>query len=655
MDLKRTEMILTKYYKEEIRLEQSPILLDHEIFDEYYYELADKLINNYYKTKQQIRNLLNTLTLRDTDVDVRFHNIKNKQLIHNIHSKQQGQLVEITGKIIKTTKTFPQITLAAYECSECGGVSNEIIKPDAKIKEVKKYSCNKCGRTGNHIFNKLLSEFDDVQIITVQETREDAKDGYKPAEIKCILRNEDTDTVKAGDMVTLNGVVELRNTMQKNLFDEYILVEYIETENEDYGQIELTPEEVQEVITASKEEDIYTKFMESIAPTIYGCDEIKEAVVLQLFGSDTVSVQNMHLRGDIHVLLVGDAGLGKSQILKFVSDLSPRGIYTSGKSSSGAGLTAVAMQDANGGWTLEAGAMVLADKGLLAIDELDKMSETDRSSIHEALEQQTISVSKAGMNTTLDTRCSVLAAANPKFGNFDQWDSKLSLADQINLSEPILSRFDLTFIMIDNGDDDDLMLDSLFEAVDVEPPFTMDFMRKYISYAKQEIHPALTPETRKELRAFYKKWRKHHKETGSGPAATMRQSGGLMRLAKASARVRLSDKVCMEDVQRATRLSQYCIDQYETQMSGESVEQIGYREKLDNKKTHNKLVHEIKLLARDYENKIPSSTIFRRMKEFGMSKNFVEAWLTDMDKNDKMVGDVTTGYWSCNGEWYKEK
>ena len=655
MDLKRTELLLRKFYDKEIRNEETPILINHGILDTHYYEIADQLIHNYYTTKDNIKTILNDITLRPTNIDVKFYNIQNKELIHNIHSQQQGQLIEITGKIIRTTKPFPQVTVAAYECSDCCNITRELIKPEQKIKETKKFTCARCNHTSTHSFDKMASKFDDVQIITVQENREDAPDGHKPAEIKCILKNEDVDTIKAGDIVTLNGVVELRNSQQKNLFEEYILVEYIQNENEDYGQIELTDDEIKEILKVSLDEDIILKFRDSIAPTIYGCDEIKEAVVLQLFGSDREERYNSYTRGDIHILLVGDAGLGKSQILKFVSNLAPRGIYTSGKSSSGAGLTAVAMQDANGGWTLEAGAMVLADKGFLCIDELDKMSETDRSSMHEALEQQTISVSKAGLNTTLDSRCSVLAAANPKFGSFDEYNTKFSLTQQINLGDTLQSRFDLIFIMIDNGSNEEDMLDSLFDDVDVEVPFDPDFIRKYISYAKQEIHPRFTPEAKVLMKDFFATWRKHHRDTRSGPSVTNRQSGALKRLSKAAARARLSDKVEEVDVQRAVRLAQYCIDSFETQMSEDHVEKVGYIEDINNKDTNDKLLREIKFLAADYENCIPANTIYKRMSEYNISQSFVSSWLRSMDSNELMICDVSSNAWSCVGEWYKKE
>jgi len=194
---------------------------------------------------------------------------------------------------------------------------------------------------------------------------------------------------------------------------------------------------------------IYDNVKRSIAPSIYGYDEVKEALALQLFSGVSKGLPDgTRIRGDIHILLVGDPGIAKSQLLRYISKLSPRGIYTSGKSSTSAGLTATAVKDelGDGRWTIEAGALVLADKGIACIDEMDKMRSEDRSALHEAMEQQTISVAKAGVMATLKSRCALLAAANPKFGRFDKFEG---IAQQINLSPALMSRFDLIFVLTD--------------------------------------------------------------------------------------------------------------------------------------------------------------------------------------------------------------
>jgi len=651
---RRIEQILMGKYEENIRQEQNPFMINHAMIDVLYPELADLLITKYPTTKETIKRIINNLTLHDTNLTPRFYNIQNKQAIHNIHSQQQGKLVEITGKVIKTTTVFQQITMAAYQCSQCFNISHEVVKHDTKIKKSKQFTCMKCNRKNWQKLNVEHSTFEDIQIITVQENRDDALDGHKPSEIQCILTGDMIQSVKSGDAVILNGLVELRNASERNMFKEFIIVENIQSENEDYEQIQLTQEDIDEILLASKDEHLITNLRESIAPSIFGCNEIKEAVLLQLFGSDRINVQGSLKRGDIHILLVGDAGLGKSQILKFVSDIAPRGIYTSGKSSSGAGLTATATKDVNGVWTLEAGAMVLADKGFLCIDELDKMSDNDRSSMHEALEQQTISVSKAGLNTTLDSRCSVLAAANPKFGSFDQRNTKLSLAQQINLPDTLQSRFDLIFIMLDTMENDNLMLEQMFGISEDKSVYSVDFIRKYISYAKENVHPEFIKESMLLIQKYYLEWRQHQRDTSTSTKVTARQLDALMRLSRASARVRLSDVVEVDDVERAFSLAKYCMNRHETEFVESTHEQVGYKEDVNDKRTYEKLCEDIKRLSDDYENKIPSTVIKRHFKDLDFNWNFIERWLRSMDSDDKMVCDVTTGAWSCVGEWYKD-
>lgn len=653
IDDKRVEEILNRQYKNQILEKQSPLLINHGMIDTFYPELAEQIITHYKPIKPKITDIIKTLTIDNTKLPVEFYNIQNKKPIHDIHSKEQGQLVEIRGKITKTTTVYQQMKLAAYTCNQCGNITEEICQYNDKIKKTKNWVCNACNRKANHDINISKSTFEDVQMITVQEHRDDAIDGQKPVEIQCILTNKDIMKVKSGDEVILNGIVELRNTSDKNMFQEFIIVEHIENENTNYEQITISKEEEANIKQEAKHPDFINRLKNSIAPSIVGCDEIKEGVLLQLMGSDRIRLQGSTKRGDIHILLVGDAGLGKSQILKFVSELAPRGIYTSGKSSSGAGLTATATKDANDVWTLEAGAMVLADKGFLCIDELDKMSSNDRSAMHEALEQQTISIAKAGLTTTLDSRCSVLAAANPKFGSFDQRNSKFSLADQINLPDTLQSRFDLIFIMIDNPMNDKEMIRQMFTDAE-EPTFTVDFLRKYVAYAKENIHPDFDEHSKLLVQNYYLKWRRHYYDTNSGTMVTARQLEALMRLARASARARLSEVVVDEDVERAYKLAEYCINQFEAQIVEENTEKVGFKENLKDEKTHETMCRELARLADDYENKVPNRTLFRHLADKNFSKSFVEQWLRNMDAQEKLLLDVSSGEWSCIGEWYKK-
>jgi len=344
--------------------------------------------------------------------------------------------------------------------------------------------------------------------------------------------------------------------------------------------VEITEEDEKKILEISRLPDIYERMRESIAPTIYGMETEKDALVLQLFGGVPKTMPDgTRIRGDIHVLLVGDPGTAKSQILSYISKLAPRSIYASGKATSAAGLTAAAVRDefGEGHWTLEAGALVLADMGIACIDEIDKMSEQDRSALHQAMEQQEISVAKAGINATLKSRCAILAAANPKLGRFDEF---IPIHEQINMPPALLSRFDLIFSLIDRPDrerDSELALHILktHKAGEVReqrarvkesrytedeerkllervtPTFDPEFLRKYIAYAKRNIFPVMDDEAIERIKDYYVSLRASSEES---IPFTPRQLEAFVRLAEASARVRLSDRVTIEDAERAINI-----------------------------------------------------------------------------------------------------
>jgi replicative DNA helicase Mcm len=335
----------------------------------------------------------------------------------------------------------------------------------------------------------------------------------------------------------------------------------------------------------SRDPHLFDNIIDSISPTIYGLREVKAAVALQLFGGcHKVMDDGSVIRGDMHVLLVGDPGVAKSQLLRYMAQLSPRGIYASGKSASAAGLTATAVKDEDtGGWVLEAGALVLADGGLACIDELDKMTDQDRSSLHEAMESQRISVAKAGLTMALQCRCSMLAAANPKFGRFDTEGA--TIVSQIDLPPPLLSRFDLIFVLTDKPDEkydrkvtqhilnvhrrgearqfdgaeppEGVDIEQIKEStVNIKPKYTIDQLRKYVAYAKQHIVPVMTDSAAKLIEDTYVRIR-GSAEDGKTVPITARQLEAFVRIAEASAKMRLSSTVTDEDAQRAIDLVTY--------------------------------------------------------------------------------------------------
>ncbi|MFA6800383.1 MAG: minichromosome maintenance protein MCM, partial [Candidatus Methanomethylophilaceae archaeon] len=335
---------------------------------------------------------------RDAKVDIR-----------RLRAKNLGKLVAVEGLVRKVTTVRPRMTHALFNCARCGAeqwvsqkgmLLNEpmmCVNPDG--------SCNK--QSTRFILNDKESKYIDTQKIEIQESPEGLRGGAQPERLAGFLEDDISGAVTAGNRVTMNGIirsVEKPDRDKSTVFDIYMDILSIEFEQHEYDEIQITDADEKRILEMSKDPELFRQIVASISPTIYGLDEVKEALALQLFGGCHKDMDDgTSIRGDMHVLLIGDPGVAKSQLLRYMSSLAPRGIYASGKSASAAGLTAAAVKDdfGDGRWTLEAGALVLADKGLACIDELDKMTTQDRSSLHEAMESQKISVAKAGITATL--------------------------------------------------------------------------------------------------------------------------------------------------------------------------------------------------------------------------------------------------------------
>ena len=342
---------------------------------------------------------------------------------------------------------------------------------------------------------------------------------------------------------------------------------YTEAVQEDFYQIEISKDEKEDIIELSKDPAIYEKLISSMVPSIYGYEKIKEALLLQLLGGvHKKRTDGSTSRGDIHMLLVGDPGSGKSAMLKRVSSIAPKGRYVAGKGSTGAGLTAAVVKDEFlGGWSLEAGALVLSNNGVVAIDEMDKMGEEDRAAMHEALEQQSVSIAKANIQATLSAKTTVLAAANPKFGRFDPHGI---IAEQIDMPPTLINRFDLIFPikdLPDTSNDEKLArhILRLHQNADIsESEVPTQLLKKYIAYARQTSFPVIIESAFNEIKDFYVQMRNREvvdeKASRSIPISA-RQLEALVRLAEAHAKVRLSKEVTRKDARKAIELLTYCL------------------------------------------------------------------------------------------------
>ncbi|MCK9212815.1 MAG: minichromosome maintenance protein MCM, partial [Ignavibacteriaceae bacterium] len=337
---------------------------------------------------------------------------------------------------------------------------------------------------------------------------------------------------------------------------------------ETFEELDINDEDERQIHELSEDPKIFDNLAKSIVPSVWGYEEIKKALVLQLFGGVRKQMSDgSKSRGDIHILLIGDPGVAKSVTLVFMSNISPKGRYVVGKSASGAGLTATVVRDEYlKGWSLEAGAMVLANKGLVCIDELEKMDPQDRSAMHEAMEQQTVTISKANVQASLKAQTSVLAAANPKFGRFDPF---MPISQQIDLPPTLINRFDIIFTLRDLPDrakDEKIASHVLKEHQKDTKEVLIDsnLLRKYVAYAKQKINPVLSSEAVDELKKFYVDLRNKpvSSESAMRPIPiSARQLQALVRMSEASARLRLSETVSKEDAKQSIELMKYYLMQ----------------------------------------------------------------------------------------------
>ena len=617
-----------------------------EIFDP---DLADLLIEKPEEVINSAKIAIKNIDplVKDADLNIRFEHLSNIIPLKTLLSKYIGTFVAADGIVRKTDEIRPRIETGVFECRGCMRLheveqtsANHIIEPSL---------CSECGGRSFRLLQEE-SKYVDTQTARMQEPLENLSGGTEPKQMLMILEDDLVDKLNPGDKVRITGTLKTFREERSGKFKNYIYVNHIEALEQEFEELHLSEEDEEEILELSKDPHIYEKIIKSTAPSIKGYRDVKEAIALQLFGGASKQLEDeTKLRGDIHILIVGDPGIGKSQILKYVSRLAPRSIYTSGKGTTGAGLTAAAVRDELGGWSLEAGALVLGDQGNVCVDELDKMRSEDRSALHEALEQQTVSIAKAGIMATLNSRCSVLAAANPKFGRFDRYKI---LAEQIDLPAPIISRFDLIFVIEDKPSrekDSELAEHILkthqFNTVDYE--IEPELLRKYIAYARKNVNPRLTEDANNVLKEFYVSTRNSNPEEQGAVPITARQLEAIIRLSEASAKIKLKETVEREDAEKAVRLQMACLKEVGVDPeTGEINSDIvsGGTPKSDRDKI--KLVtEEIKQLEEEYNGEAPLNVILSNMSDkYGVSEDKTEQIIKNL-RQKGVIYEPTPGYY----------
>lgn len=528
------------------------------------------------------------------DLYVKIKDFPLEEKIRDLRTNHINTLIKVKGVITKRYPVYSTLSEVYYVC-RCGDRKGPFYVKESHV-DIRSITCHNCQHRGPYTVDSETTLYDGYQKLILQEAPGSVPPGRVPRSKEVELTGDLIDCARPGDMVEVIGCYITRSDQRmssKHGFPIYatsIFANNVRKVNE-IMMTEITSEDRERIIRLGQNPQVFDIIASAIAPSIYGHQNIKTALSLAIFGGTPLHKDDHRVRGDINVLMVGDPGLAKSQFLKYVQSISPRCVYTTGKGASAVGLTAAVQKDpVSNEWTLEGGALVLADQGICLIDEFDKMNEVDRTSIHEAMEQQSISISKAGIVANLQARCSVIAAANPIRGHYD---SQITFQDNVNLSDPILSRFDIMCVLKDeidftqdsnlakfiiashiNSHPDkvqneirrDQMLDEQMKNGAQGKPNNKDYdeaffkteddrhhisisqsmLKKYILYAKKNFQPVLTPPCAERLKNFYVKLRA---QSGmmSGISIMVRHLESLVRFATASAKIHLRNETNERD------------------------------------------------------------------------------------------------------------
>ncbi|KAG7098680.1 MCM DNA helicase complex subunit [Marasmius oreades] len=569
-----------------------------EIFD----EVALDSILYYYPAYERIHS----------EVHVRICDVPLSLSLRELRRAHLNNLVRVTGVVTRRSGVFPQLKYVKFDCKKCGAVLGPFYQ-DA-TKEVRVSYCSNCESKGPFAINTEQTVYRNYQKMTLQESPGSVPAGRLPRHREVIMLWDLIDSAKPGEEVEITGIY--RNNFDAALnskngfpvFSTVIEANHVNKKEDLFAAFRLTEEDEKEMRALGRDDRIRKRIFKSIAPSIYGHEDIKTAIALSLFGGVSKDINHKHrIRGDINVLLLGDPGTAKSQFLKYVEKTAHRSVFATGQGASAVGLTASVRKDPiTREWTLEGGALVLADKGTCLIDEFDKMNDADRTSIHEAMEQQSISISKAGIVTTLQARCAIIAAANPIRGKYNP---TIPFQQNVELTEPILSRFDVLCVVKDTVDP---VMDELLARFVVgshlrsHPDFQketeemnvgtsldadiipQDVLRKYIMYAREKVKPKLYEVDQDKLSRLFADLRRESMATGSYPI-TVRHLESMIRMAEASAKMCLREYVRSDDIDLAIEVAVGSFVSTQ-KMSIKKTLQRGFRKYLTHSKDHEELL-----------------------------------------------------------------
>lgn len=523
------------------------------------------------------------------EIHVRIFDLPVHYTLRQLRQSHLNCLVRVSGVVTRRTGVFPQLKYVKFDCTKCG-VTLGPFQQESNV-EVKITYCQSCQSRGPFTLNSEKTVYRNYQKLTLQESPGTVPAGRLPRHREVILLWDLIDKAKPGEEIEVTGIyrnnydAQLNNRNGFPVFATILEANNVIKSHDQLAGFRLTEEDEHEIRKLSKDPQIIDKIINSIAPSIYGHTDIKTAVALSLFGGVAKTTKGAHhIRGDINVLLLGDPGTAKSQVLKYVEKTAHRAVFATGQGASAVGLTASVRRDPlTSEWTLEGGALVLADKGTCLIDEFDKMNDQDRTSIHEAMEQQTISISKAGIVTTLQARCGIIAAANPIGGRYN---STIPFSANVELTEPILSRFDILCVVRDTvePEEDERLARFIVgshsrshplsqgqgeESMEVEfesqrasnalvdertrkkeGEIPQELLRKYILYARERCSPKLYHMDEDKVARLFADMRKESLATGAYPI-TVRHLEAIIRISEAFCRMRLSEYCSTQDMDRA--------------------------------------------------------------------------------------------------------